>query len=64
MLQVRVYSHLFTVEEPSDAGWEAELNPESETVLLAARVDPSIMNWNPKVESSFQVQCINSFFDV
>ena len=54
-IQVRVYSHLFTVEEPSDAGWEAELNPESETVCLTARVDPSIMNWDPKVESSFQV---------
>ena len=54
-MKVRVYSHLFTVEEPSDAGWEAELNPESETVCLTARVDPSLMNWNPKVESSFQV---------
>ena len=55
IMKVRVYSHLFTVEEPSDAGWEAELNPESETVCLTARVDPSLMNWNPKVESSFQV---------
>ena len=53
--KVRMYSHLFTVEEPTDAGWEAELNPESEIVCLNARVDPSLLNWNPKVESNFQV---------
>ncbi len=37
-VQVRVYNHLFTVEEPSDANWEQELNPESEVVLMHAKV--------------------------
>jgi hypothetical protein len=35
---VRQYSHLFTVEEPGDETWEAELNPLSEVVMAEARV--------------------------
>ena len=50
-----MYSHLFTVEEPSEA-WELELNPESLVIYKDARIDPSLMNWNPRVESSFQVR--------
>ena len=49
-----MYSHLFTVEEPTEA-WELELNPESLVVHKGARVDPSLRNWDPKVESNFQV---------
>ena len=52
---MRWYSHLFTVEEPTEE-WEQELNPESEVVCTTARVDPSLVNWDPKVESSFQVR--------
>ena len=55
IIQVRMYSHLFTVEEPSEA-WELELNPESLIIHKGARVDPSLINWDPKVESSFQVR--------
>jgi hypothetical protein len=34
-VQVRLYDHLFTTDEPGSHGgdWEAELNPASETVL-------------------------------
>jgi hypothetical protein len=28
-IDVRLYNHLFTVEEPSDIGWERELNHAS-----------------------------------
>lgn len=41
-VEVRMYSHLFTVEEPSDENWEQELNPHSEVVMSEAKVDPSI----------------------
>lgn len=39
--EVRVYSHLFVVPEPTDT-WEDELNPDSEIVYSDALVDPSI----------------------
>lgn len=39
--EVRVYSHLFTVPEPTDL-WQDELNPQSEVVHPKALVDPSI----------------------
>lgn len=41
-VEARLYSHLFTVEEPSDATWEQELNPESEVVMSSALADPSL----------------------
>ena len=44
-IEVRNYSHLFTVEEPSDENWEKELNPESEIVVTTALADPSIVNY-------------------
>ena len=39
--EVRVYSELFLVPEPSDL-WESELNPKSEIVYANAILDPSI----------------------
>jgi hypothetical protein len=42
-IEVRVYNYLFTTEEPSDIGWEGELNPESEITYSKAKVDPSIL---------------------
>lgn len=40
-MEVRQYSHLFTVAEPSDK-WEEELNPKSEVIYPEAIVDASI----------------------
>lgn len=59
--EVRMYSSLFTVEEPSDAGWEGELNLESEVVMATARVDPSIANWKPQAEMHFQFERVGFF---
>lgn len=39
--EVRVYSHLFTVPEPTDR-WEEELNKNSEMIYPNAIVDPSV----------------------
>ncbi len=41
-IEARLYSTLFTVEEPGDDTWEQELNPESEVVMTNALVDPSL----------------------
>ena len=38
-IQARIYGHLFTTEEPEDAVWEQELNPDSEVVLDAKVTD-------------------------
>lgn len=43
-IEARLYSHLFTTEEPSDEKWEEELNPESEIVKSKALVDSSVFN--------------------
>ena len=50
------------MEEPTEA-WELELNPESLVVYKGARVDPSLRNWDPKVESSFQVGFLSGDVD-
>lgn len=39
--EVRIYSHLFLIAEPTDR-WEEELNPKSEIVYSKAIVDPSV----------------------
>eukprot|EP01038_Epipyxis_sp_PR26KG_P011521 gene11521-15434_t len=44
-LEVRLYNPLFLTEEPTDDGWEAELNPESEIVKMNAICDSSILKW-------------------
>jgi glutaminyl-tRNA synthetase len=60
-IEARLYNHLFVVEEPTEAGWEAELNPESEVVMRTALLDPSIKKWNPKPETHFQFERIGFF---
>jgi hypothetical protein len=55
-LQVNEYSHLFKTEEPSDAQWEAELNPLSRTIMPLALVDPSIFSHNPGPEMHVQFE--------
>ncbi|RYY89594.1 hypothetical protein EON63_00405 [archaeon] len=42
-IETRIYNPLFTIEEPNDDTWEAELNNESEVVISDARVDASIL---------------------
>ena len=59
--QVRLYNHLFTVEEVSDEQWESQLNPESEQVMRGALVDESILKWQPRVEDHFQFERIGFF---
>ena len=51
---MRLYSHLFLVEEVNDDSWEQELNPQSEVVISSAFVDPSIFKWNPLPETHVQ----------
>ena len=60
-VEARIYNPLFTVEEPTDAGWEAELNPESEVVMGSALVDPSLLNWKPVPEKHFQFERLGFF---
>jgi len=60
-IEARIYNPLFTVEEPTDAGWEAELNPESEIVNTGALVDPSLLSWNPVPEMHFQFERLGFF---
>ena len=53
-VELRFYNNLFTVEEPTD-DWEAQLNPTSE-VVKHGLCDSSIFLWNPKAETSFQLE--------
>jgi glutaminyl-tRNA synthetase len=40
--EVRLYDHLFTPENAEEGEWRANLNPDSEKVIQAARVEPSV----------------------
>jgi glutaminyl-tRNA synthetase len=60
-VEARIYNPLFTVEEPTDLGWEAELNPESEVVMTGALVDPSLLTWSPAPEMHFQFERLGFF---
>jgi glutaminyl-tRNA synthetase len=44
--EVRLYDHLFTKPDPEDvpegADWNVNLNPNSETVLTGAKIEPSV----------------------
>jgi glutaminyl-tRNA synthetase len=46
--EVRLYDHLFTKPDPDDfpegADWKVNLNPNSETVLTSAKLEPSVKN--------------------
>jgi hypothetical protein len=52
---VRLYDHLFMMEDPPDAEWEKALNPSSLLVKGTALVDPSIFKWGTTPETHFQV---------
>lgn len=60
-VEVRYYNLLFTIEEPTDAGWESELNPESEIVYKNAKVVPAILNRKLAAEDQFQFERIGFF---
>lgn len=60
-VEVRMYNHLFTVEEPTDE-WEKELNKDSE-VVLQSFADPSVLSNELSFLSSYQFER-NGFFVV
>lgn len=60
-VEVRYYNLLFTIEEPTDAGWETELNPESEIVYKNAKIVPAIINRQLAAEDQFQFERIGFF---
>jgi glutaminyl-tRNA synthetase len=62
-LEVRLYNPLFTVEEPTDEGWEAELNAESEVVVAGALADPSLVAGTVPlaVEGHYQFERVGFF---
>jgi len=61
--EVREYNYLFTVEEPGDAEWEAQLNPTSEIICPNALVDASVLSarYAAAHESHFQFERIGFF---
>ena len=58
--EVRMYDHLFTVEEPDD-NWEAQLNQKSEVVYKGALVDISMLNYKGIKEWHCQFERIGFF---
>ena len=60
-VEVRMYNHLFTVEEPTDDGWESELNPTSEVIYPSALIDPSILKYYHIPEQHLQLERIGFF---
>lgn len=52
---VRLYDHLFMMEDPPDADWEKALNPNSLIVKPNALIDPSLFKWGTIPETHFQV---------
>ncbi len=58
--EVRLYDHLFTVEDPGAAeDWESCLNPNSLEVLTSAMVEPSLRDAKP--EDRFQFERLGYF---
>jgi hypothetical protein len=55
---VRLYDHLFMMEDPPDADWEKALNPSSLLVKESALVDPSLFKWGTTPQTHFQVTTI------
>ncbi len=58
--EVRLYSHLFTKENPSDVedgeDWKANLNPDSLEVLGNCKLEPSLANASPGDQFQFERQ--------
>jgi len=60
-IEARLYSHLFSCEDPPDDDWESALNPDSEVVKTNALMDPSIFKWDPQPESHYQFERLGFF---
>ena len=60
-VEVRYYNLLFTIEEPTDAGWESELNHHSEIVYSNAKVVPAILDKKLAIEDQFQFERLGFF---
>jgi len=58
--EVRMYDHLFTVEEPDD-DWEAQLNKSSEVIYHNALVDPSVLKYTGISEWHCQFERVGFF---
>jgi glutaminyl-tRNA synthetase len=56
--EVRLYDHLFSVEDPSDVhegvDWKANLNPDSLKVLADCRLEPSLAEAKPGQNYQFE----------
>ncbi|MGQ9853411.1 MAG: glutamine--tRNA ligase/YqeY domain fusion protein [Candidatus Oleimicrobiaceae bacterium] len=56
--EVRLYEHLFTVPDPSDApegtDWKSFINPNSLEVLTGCRVEPSLVGAQPGFRCQFE----------
>lgn len=56
--EVRLYEHLFTVPDPSDApestDWKSFINPNSLEVLTGCRVEPSLAGAQPGFRCQFE----------
>ena len=56
--EVRLYDHLFTVEDPAviveDDDWVRHLNPDSLEILDRARIEPSLANAEPGTRIQFE----------
>lgn len=55
--EIRLYDHLFTVEEPTSE-WEKELNPESLITIANAKLDPSVEN---NIQQAYQMERVAYF---
>lgn len=56
--EVRLYDHLFTVEDPSDVpegqDWRSNINPDSLRVIPNARVEPALADVRPGQRFQFE----------
>jgi glutaminyl-tRNA synthetase len=65
--EVRLYDHLFTLEDPADipddVDWKASLNPDSLKVLPDCKLEPSLVDAKPGENYQFErlgYYCIDS----
>ncbi|NQT33915.1 glutamine--tRNA ligase/YqeY domain fusion protein [bacterium] len=58
--EVRLYSHLFTKENPSDVeegeDWKSNINPDSLEVLTSCRLEPNLKDVKPGFHCQFERQ--------
>lgn len=54
--EVRLYDHLFTVENPDDGDVESNLNPNSLEILHGARVEKNLQDVQPEDKFQFERQ--------